>query len=41
MKEIIYLELCFQIISDSELKIKEDIIKFGIESWPITGICFG
>ena len=26
----------YQIISESEFEFKEDIIKFGMEAWPIT-----
>ena len=30
------LSYVFQIISESEFEFSEDIIKFGMESWPIT-----
>ena len=36
MKNIYTLSYVYKIISDSEFEFKEDIIKFGNESWPIT-----
>ena len=30
------LSYVFQIISESEFEFSEDIIKFGMESWPLT-----
>ena len=36
MKNKYTLSYVYQIISDSEFEFREDIINFGMESWPIT-----
>ena len=36
MKNKYTLSFVYQIISDTELELREDIFKFGRESWPIT-----